>query len=74
MLGLADPSSKTAVVPRAGRPAGVKVDHIGVVVDAGADGTADLRIGWDAWNRATHSERVKAGVQPLIDAFVAVSR
>ncbi|GAA5028412.1 hypothetical protein GCM10023258_23880 [Terrabacter aeriphilus] len=74
MLGLADPSSKTAVVPESGRPVGVRVDDIGVVVDAGPGGTADLRIGWDAWNRATHTERVKAGVQPLIDAFVAVSR
>jgi len=74
MLGLGDPSSKTAVVPRAGQPVAVQVDDIGVVVDAGTGGTADLRIRWDAWNRAKHTERVKAGVQPLIDALVAVSR
>jgi len=74
MLGLGDPSSKTAVVPRAGQPVAVKVDDIGVVVDAGTGGTADLRIRWDAWNRAKHTERVKAGVQPLTDARVAGSR
>jgi len=44
------------------------------VVDAGTGGTADLRIRWDAWNRAKHTERVKAGVQPFIDALVNVSR
>jgi hypothetical protein len=34
MLGLADPSSKTAVVPRGGLLAGVPVNDIGVDVDA----------------------------------------
>lgn len=74
MLGLGDPSSKTAVVPRNGEPVGVKVQDIGVVVDAGAGGTATARIGWDAWNRARHTERVKAGAQSFIDALVTVSR
>ena len=52
----------------------MKVQDIGVVVDAGAGGTATARIGWDAWNQARHTERVKAGAQSFIDALVTVSR
>jgi hypothetical protein len=74
MLGLGDPSSKTAVVPVAGRPVAVTVEDVGVVVDAGPGGRADLRLQWEAWNRATHTERVKAGAQVLVDALADVSR
>jgi hypothetical protein len=74
MLGLGDPSSKTAVVPRRGKPVAVTVQDIGVVVDAGPGGRADLRIRWDAWNRAKHAERVKAGAQSFVDALADVSR
>ncbi|MDR6863430.1 hypothetical protein [Phycicoccus sp. 3266] len=74
MLGLGDPSSKTAVVPRDGRAVAVPVQDIGVVVDAGPGGKAELRVRWDAWNQARHTERVKAGAQVFVDALTAVSR
>ncbi|MDU0313909.1 hypothetical protein RKE38_09445 [Phycicoccus sp. M110.8] len=74
MLGLGDPSSRTAVVPRDRRPVAVPVQDIGVVVDAGPGGRADLRLRWDTWNRATHTERVKAGAQVFVDALADVSR
>ncbi|GAB3440013.1 hypothetical protein GCM10027517_14010 [Phycicoccus ginsengisoli] len=74
MLGLGDPSSRTAVVPSHGKPKGVPVQGIGIVVDGGPAGRADLRLHWEAWNRATNTERVKAGAQAVVDAFVDVSR
>ena len=45
-----------------------------LVVDAGTGGRADLRIRWEGWNRAEHTERVKAGAQSYVDALVDVSR
>ncbi|MGZ4744588.1 MAG: hypothetical protein ACXVYS_15390 [Oryzihumus sp.] len=74
MLGLADPSSKTAVVPRGGLPVGVAVHDIGVDIDAGAGGRAGFQVDWEGWNRVSYTERVKTGVQPFVDALVAVSR
>jgi hypothetical protein len=73
MLGMADPSSHTAVVPVNGQPHGVPVTQIGTVVDASGIGTANFAIRWDEWNRAQYTERVKSGVQAFIDAEVAVS-
>ncbi|WP_226344117.1 hypothetical protein [Agilicoccus flavus] len=75
LLGLGDPSSRVAVVPVGGRPTPVAVDRIGVAV-AGAGGTGgggapvafDVR--WEAWNRASFTERRKAGA----DAFATALR
>ena len=74
MLALGDPSSHTAVVPAAGQPKAVTVDGIGVLVDAGAAGEATTTFRWDNWQRADYTERLKPGVQPLVNVWAALSR
>lgn len=73
MLGLADPSSHTAVVPVDGQPQGVPVDGIRLVVDVGEGPTAAGRITWEGWQRAEYRERVKAGAQDVVDALADTS-
>jgi hypothetical protein len=74
MLGLGDPSSATAVIPRNGRPAAVPVTRIGLLADLGSGPGAIGSVRWAGWQRVQASERVKRGVQPLVDAYVEVSR
>ncbi|MGI8802271.1 MAG: hypothetical protein ACR2KV_08880 [Solirubrobacteraceae bacterium] len=73
MLAVGDPSSHTAVQPVNGRPTAVKVRQIGLLVDAGAAGSATGVLRWDGWQKAGHRERLKTGVQPLVDAWAALS-
>ncbi len=85
LLMMGDPSSRTAVVPRPApgastapdarvehRPTAVVVAGIQLAVEAAGVGAARVEIGWDEWNRAQATERVKDGIQSLVDAFVAV--
>ena len=74
MLGIGDPSSTTAVVPRNGRPAAVPVTRIAMLTDLGAEPIATGAIQWAGWQRVEATERVKRGVQPLVDAYVDTSR
>lgn len=67
MLGLADPSSRTALgegVPAAAVP----VDGLGLTFDA--DGaTTSMTYTWPTWNHVEHTERVKDGAEVLAEAF-----
>ena len=74
MLALGDPSSHTAVRPVAGVPRAVNVNQIQLLVDAGPGGSATGVVRWDAWQKASYTERLKTGVQPLVDAWAALSR
>lgn len=74
MLMMGDPSSRTAVVPVDGKPRAVTVAQIGLLVDAGAGGQARATFSWEGWQRADYRERLKTGVQPIVDAWAALSR
>ncbi|MEA2156298.1 MAG: hypothetical protein QOE11_2438 [Solirubrobacteraceae bacterium] len=74
MLALADPSSHTAVRPVDGLPKAVGVQQIGLRVDAGPGGSAAGTVRWEGWQKAPFRERLKTGVQPLVDAWAALSR
>lgn len=67
MLGLADPSSRTALGP--GDPA--RMEKVpGMALHYDADGQqADLRFDWPAWNYTTYHERLKAGLGVLASAY-----
>lgn len=74
MLALGDPSSHTAVQPVRGLPRAILVNQIGLVVDAGPGGSGTGVVRWEGWQKAIYTERLKAGVQPLVDAWAALSR
>lgn len=74
MLLMADPSSRTAVVPEKGRPVGVPVDQIAVVADTGRGLVPIGAVRWETWQTATARERVKVGVQPYVDAMAELGR
>ena len=67
MLGLADPSSRTALGP--GRPARlVPIDGLGLTFET--DGSRErLDFSWPAWNSIGHTERLDAGADVLAEAF-----
>ena len=73
MLTLGDPSSRTAVRPVGGLPEAAPVQAIGVLVDAGAGGRAEGRLTWEGWQQASATERLKPGVQPLVDTWAALT-
>lgn len=67
MLGLADPSARTALGP--GIPAElVPVDGIRIGLDADGEPT-ELDFTWPRWNFTTYTTRYKAGVEVVEDAF-----
>lgn len=67
MLGLADPSSRTALGP--GTPARM-IRVPGMALHYDADGQqADLRFDWPTWNYTTYHERLKAGIDVLAAAY-----
>ncbi len=67
MLGLADPSGRTALGP--GMPAElVPID--GIDLDFEAEGaTEDVRFTWPEWNFTTYTARPKAGIEVVEKAF-----
>ena len=72
-LGIVDPSSHRALVPRlrAGRPVAttVPVKAVGLRVVSPTEGTATADLAWDGWNVVHPSERLKAGVQTYEQAL-----
>lgn len=74
MLMMADPSSRTALLPRDGKPTGVAVEKIETLIDAEGQGRAAFPVRWDAWNRVSYSERFKVGAQQMVDALDEVNR
>lgn len=67
MLGLADPSSRTALGE--GVPAElVEVPGIGLSFTTGGE-TTRLDFAWPTWNHTTYTPRLKAGAGVLADAF-----
>lgn len=71
MLGMADPSSRTALGE--GDPAAlVKIPGIGLHVDAGGPGV-DLDFTWPTWNYTTYRPRLKAGAGVLREAFTELA-
>jgi hypothetical protein len=70
MLGIADPSSHTGVVPGANNaPMAVQVPEIPLTIDIGAGPVAVGAIRWDAWQEAHSTERMKAGAKDLAQAL-----
>ena len=74
MLSLGDPSSRTAVQVVDGKPVAVEVPQIGLFVDAGAGGTGSAVLRWEGWNTVDHRERLKPGIQPLVDAWAELGQ
>ena len=76
-LGIVDPSSHRALVPRLrnGTPVAttLPVPHIGLRVVSPIDGTAGAELAWDGWNVVHPAERLKAGVEAYADALRDVS-
>ncbi len=71
MLGLADPSSRTALGE--GTPAElVRIAGIRFTIVTGRT-TLPFRFTWDTWNYTTYSERPKAGITTLLDAIADVA-
>ncbi|NQU36495.1 MAG: hypothetical protein HQ526_02725, partial [Actinobacteria bacterium] len=61
MLGIADPSSRTGVVPGPnGQAVAVQVPEIPMTIDIGASPIAVGAITWEPWQQARATERVKA--------------
>lgn len=75
MAGLSDPSSHQALMPLgAFRATSVTIPGIGVTISA--DGAAARQAGtvtWRNWQTVSYTERMKAGVPALRQAFAAVS-
>lgn len=68
MLGLADPSGRTALGP--GTPAAlVPVEGIGLSFTADRAKPARLDFTWPRWNHTTYTQRPKAGLDVVEDAF-----
>ena len=72
MLGLADPSSRTALGP--GNPARmVPIDGLGLTLRV--DGSTNrLDYSWPRWNSLDHTERLVAGHEVLAGAFRDLAR
>ncbi len=76
LLALGDPSSHTAVVPVEGLPTPARVEAIHATVVGGiatATTPVGFDIGWDEWNQARYTERVKTGVNGFAAALAATS-
>jgi len=74
LLGMADPSSKLALVPRPDHTAAtVPVDHIGLTVYLGDRRIDTGGITWQSWQDVRYRERVKDGAQTYVDAVTAVT-
>lgn len=68
MLGLADPSGRTALGP--GIPAAlVRIQGIGLTFTADRGTPARLDFTWPTWNHTTYTQRPKAGLDLVEDAF-----
>jgi hypothetical protein len=72
-LGIVDPSSRTALVPRVrdGRAVAttVPVQAVGLRVRSTRDGTARAELTWEGWNVVHPTERLKAGVETYARAL-----
>lgn len=71
MLGLADPSSRTALGE--GTPAKlVKIPGINFTVTADGD-SVEQHFDWTEWNYTKYEERLKAGTKALKDAVASTA-
>src|SRR5262249_45238191 len=72
-LGIVDPSSRRALVPRMrdGAPAAttVPVPKVGLRVVSPTDGSARASLAWDEWNVVHPTERLKAGSEAYAQAL-----
>lgn len=73
LLGMADPSSKQALLPEDGAATTVDVDRIGLTVDVGELRVETDGIAWEPWNEPRSEERMKVGMQVFVDALDAVT-
>ncbi|MDQ1288273.1 MAG: hypothetical protein QG622_1838 [Actinomycetota bacterium] len=69
LLGIGDPSSRTAVVVTGSTVTGRAVPAVGVRVDADGVNEAVRALQWQPWDRVSYRERRKPGIQPLVDAL-----
>ena len=76
-LGIVDPSSHRALVPRMrnGIPVAttVYVPRVGLRVVSPLEGTTGADLAWEGWNVAHPTERLKAGVEEYAEALRDVS-
>ena len=72
-LGIVDPSSRRALVPRMrnGKPVAttVPVPKVGLRVISSTDGMARTTLAWDVWNVVHPTERLKAGSEAYEQAL-----
>jgi hypothetical protein len=74
LLGMSDPSSKQALVPRPDRSSTtVPVGRINLTIDLGEDRFDTDGISWEPWQRVFYEERLKAGIQAYVDALYEVT-
>lgn len=75
MLGVADPSSGSGVVPNEkGDPVGIPLSEIPFTIDLGAGPMPYGEVRWDLWQQAQATERMKRGWESIRLAFVETSR
>jgi hypothetical protein len=72
-IGLADPSSKQALLPGDGQATTTPVDRIGLDVRVDDRTVPKEGIGWQPWQRTFSQARVKAGIQVFADAVAEVT-
>lgn len=69
MLAIADPSSKTGLVPRDGQPTAVPVESIALTVNAGHGAVPVGVIDWEPWQQAQYTYRLKQGARAYEQAL-----
>ena len=69
MLAIADPSSKTGLVPKDGTPTGVRVETIALTVNTGSGAQPVGVIDWEPWQRPQYAYRLKKGARDFEQAL-----
>ena len=75
MLAMADPSTRSVLVPTTSRPTLTPVKSMSVVVETSTPGSPiTFPLTWPTWQRAPYTERVKSGADTITTALAEVSR
>jgi hypothetical protein len=72
-LGLSDPSSRKAFLPKGRTATTVDVPRVGLDIVAGGTPVHTPGFSWEPWQRTFSQPRVKAGIQALVDAVADVT-
>ena len=75
MLAMADPSTRSVLVPTTSRPTTTAVKSMNVTVESSTPGSPiTFPLTWPKWERASYAERVKSGAGTITTALAEVTR